>query len=399
MVALRALAAREAPGLALSSALPEAPSSRHMTARIEKNVKANYAPPDLKALAHFGRGLSAAQSAALQQTRQALILSFTHPKKHTLQGLRSAYVLAHQAALRTGGLLWDDETREVFTPQAWHERRLASWSEAWPEVHRHITIHSYQSGTLVRAISLGMSKFGQPDLIVDQFPWSSSQGMGNVINLLAQTLVEGAEVGRNGRVDLDIANLKNAAMRKSEIASYRENATGRASLALVKGTWEEGDPHNRLAEITFSLHKAPDLHARQDAVGTSLWGSSSKVQYIRHDAELKAASALARKKLPALLADFARGLRPGEYIEVKAPFATASGGREWMWVEIHTWKGKVIEGTLNNQPRDIPSLRSGQRVTVDQDDVFDYIRNFPGGSQEGNTTGVIIQKMQAAAPN
>jgi len=29
-----------------------------------------------------------------------------------------------------------------------------------------------------------------------------------------------------------------------------------------------------------------------------------------------------------------------------------------------------------------------------QDDVFDYIRRYPDGKEEGNETGVIIEKMR-----
>lgn len=394
LAALRAVAARETPALALTAALPHKPARMHLHARMEMDVKGNYAVPDLRALQYSGRGLSPAQSKALQHTKQALILNFAHPGKDTMQGLRNAYIVAIKVASRTGGLVWDEETREVFTPEKWQERRIGSWSGNLPDVAKHTVIHAYKSGELVRSITLGMSKFGQPDLIIDQFPWSSNDSMGNVLNLASQALVEGALIGPNGRLDLDINTLKNPAVRAREVASFKPNARGTASLALVKGKREEGDPRNRLAEITFSLHNAPDLHSRQDAVASSLYGSSDSVKYIRHDAELKAASERARKKLPALQADFARGLEPGEYIELKAPFATASGGREWMWVEVISWKGKQIEGALNNDPFDIPSMRAGQRVKVNQDDVFDYLRTFSNGTREGNSTGAIIEKMR-----
>lgn len=394
LAALRAIAAREAPTLALTPTLPKTPTGLHLAARMENEVQTKYAPPDLQALSYFGRGLSAAQSRALQQSKQALILEFSHPRQYTMQGLRSAYSIAVQVARRTGGLLWDEETREVFTPEAWQQRRIASWHDGLPDAAKNITIHAYKSGELVRSITLGMAKFGQPDLIVAQSSVTSSSAMADVINLLAQALAEGATVGPNGRVDLDIAALRHAKVREREIASYLPKAQGRASLALVKGTWEEGDPRNRLAEIMFTLHKAPDELARQAAASMSLYGSRDSIKNISHNDELEAASALARKKLPALQAAFARGLGPREYILVKAPFARPKGGSEWMWVEVLSWKGKVIEGTLNNDPFDIPTLRSGQRVKVNEDEVFDYIRKLPNGTQEGNTTAAIILKMQ-----
>ena len=37
-----------------------------------------------------------------------------------------------------------------------------------PDLSKHLVIHAYQKGELVRAITLGMEKFGLPDLVIDQ---------------------------------------------------------------------------------------------------------------------------------------------------------------------------------------------------------------------------------------
>jgi uncharacterized protein YegJ (DUF2314 family) len=118
------------------------------------------------------------------------------------------------------------------------------------------------------------------------------------------------------------------------------------------------------------------------------------VAYTSHDDALEAASAQAKQKLPALQKAFAAGFQPGEYLEVKAPFDTESGGTEWMWVEVTTWQGDRIGGLLDNEPEKVPNLHSGQHVEVRQQDVFDYIRTFPDKRTEGNTTGAIIERIQ-----
>ena len=65
-----------------------------------------------------------------------------------------------------------------------------------------------------------------------------------------------------------------------------------------------------------------------------------------------------------------------------------------MWVEVTRWRGRTINGTLENDPAEIPDLHAGQVVEVLQDDVFDYIRHFPDGHNEGNTTGEILKKLE-----
>lgn len=65
-----------------------------------------------------------------------------------------------------------------------------------------------------------------------------------------------------------------------------------------------------------------------------------------------------------------------------------------MWVEITKWEDDVIYGTLQNDPYDIAGLKAGARVSVKQEDVFDYIYYKPDGTYEGNTTGELIMKFK-----
>jgi hypothetical protein len=93
-----------------------------------------------------------------------------------------------------------------------------------------------------------------------------------------------------------------------------------------------------------------------------------------------------------LQADFKKGLAPGEYIQVKAPFTAPTGGNEWMWVEVTAWQPGKIKGLLKNEPFNIPSLHGGQLVEVDEAKAFDYIRTFADGREEGNETAAIIER-------
>jgi uncharacterized protein YegJ (DUF2314 family) len=63
-----------------------------------------------------------------------------------------------------------------------------------------------------------------------------------------------------------------------------------------------------------------------------------------------------------------------------------------MWVEVTSWKDGEIRGLLKNEPFNIPDLHGGEEVEVSEDDVFDYIRQRPDGTWEGNKTGEVIRK-------
>lgn len=394
MTTLSTVAAKGWPKLTLTK-IAAKPTGMMLHARVEKDVPKNYRVADVKMLGYFGRGLSKAQIDALQGSKQALVMDFAHPALHAMEGLRSAYGVAERVARDTGGYLWDEETREMFTPDKWREIRLAGWTQGVPDVSRHTTIHSYKNGELARAITLGMSKFGLPDLVIDQFPWSSGEPVAHTLNLVAQALAEGALIGPKGHIDVGVNMIANKQSRATIAAQLAPKAGDiLARLALVAAVRDEGDPQNQLAEITFTRYAGANVQARQDSMLRELFGAPGKIKSVQHDDALENESARARKALFAMQSDFNRGLEPGEYIRVKAPFATKSGGVEWMWVELITWKGDTLSGLLKNEPFDIPALHAGQMVNVSLNDVFDYTRTYRDGRQVGNTTQAIIMKMQ-----
>ncbi len=383
----------QSPGLVLVKDIPKSPTGMTVFGVVERALPAGVVPDEV-ALSYFGRGLSKDNSKALQASKHALMMVFSHPKKHAFEGLRAAYIVAERVARDGRGFLWDDESREMFTPDAWKDKRIATWPGGVPVVGHSTSIHSYKSGRLVRDISLGMAKFGLPDIVVDQHAVSSNRSIGNLMNLLSQAMAEGAVVGTDGHFDLSIAAIANKKVREEQLPHILPNSKGVAKLALNEGTREEGDPDNRLVEVSFKRYPGSDNSSRQDALLSDLFGSTDRIERIQHDAQLLAASKRARTRLIAMESDFNRGLEPGEHIQVKAPFETSDGGTEWMWVEITQWKNRQIEGLLRNEPFNVPALRSGQVVKIEVDDVFDYIRYYRNGRTEGNTTSAIIEKMQ-----
>lgn len=393
--ALEALLAQGFPGFTRLEDLgnEEMGNRRVLGAKWVTDARTSYLPPDLEGLRYAGRGLDEAQAEALQQSDQALRLLFAYGSEHRWSGMREALRLTSALARRTDGLIWDNVSREVFTPDFWDEHRIATWpeTEGPPDLRPHFTIHSYREDDgLHRAVSLGLRKFGLPDVVVENYSGSSNKGVGNTINLLVQALAEGAPVDSNGDFDLDIRRIRNSAVRDEQLASLEANATAKASLRLVQGTPDEGDPENRLIEIAFDRSPGPDLQARQERLLTELFGAEEDVTAdVDHEAEVLAASQKAREKLAALKPAFLAGLPPGEVLLVKAPFPAPDGRREWMWVEVIEWKEDRISGTLQNEPVYV-ELKAGQRVQVSAAEVFDYIHKKADGSQEGNETAKIL---------
>lgn len=350
-----------------------------------------FSPPHMDILRIKGRGISREEALAMQTSQLACALSFEYAAMNALEATRVGSSFAHRLARRTRGLIQDAETREVFSPGSFAAQRMQADQGGFPDVRRHITIHAYEDPEFVRAITLGMAKFGLPDLVVSEFSWELSDQIGHAMNLLAQALVEGATPPL-AAFDLDVSTLRNPAVREGYEQSVLAEATPVAQLALRTVPRDDGDPDNRLVEILFDRYEGETVHERQERFASSFLGFSDPVQAVEHDEAILAASRRAREKLPTLREAFRAGLEPGETILLKAPFDTPDGDREWMWIEVVSWSDRDIRGLLRNEPRAIPALHAGETVRIEEDEVFDYIRSRSDGTSEGNETGEIMER-------
>lgn len=372
-----------------------APSAWRLDARREDDMLA-VPPASLRSLSYFGRGLTGAQAEALQHAQVAWLLDFHYPRSDVWPATAAANRFVADFARATRGFIYDIETRETFTPEAFAERRLFEGKSA-PDVAAHTVVHAYKDGEFVRAISLGMRKFGLPDLVIEGFPWSLNRPLGFVLTGAQQAYAEGTITAERGAATLDLRALRHPAARAKLADELAPTSDGRVKLTLAKVPREEGDPDNRLVALRFDAYTGGDTHERQATAAASLFGATSTVQLARHDAELDRAIARARAELPALKRAFAGILAPGEFIDLKVPFDSDDGGHEYMWVEVGAWGADGhVRGLLRNEPRGIAGLHGGATVDVDEADAVDFLRRHADGREEGGYTVEVLRKQAAA---
>jgi uncharacterized protein YegJ (DUF2314 family) len=374
-------------GLTLVDHLPRSAPARPQVALFRAPLN-EFPPPDDDTLEHFGRGLTAADRRALASTGAVSALMISGPGAEAVATNRRAEKLVADLVRASGGLIWDPEARLMYSLAAW-EAVQASWTaDGIPDVRRHIAIHAYRDGELIRMITLGMSKFALPDLVVNQVA-SGHSSMEMVINLLCQRLIEGGAPAAAGRFELALDDVRHPEVKKA--AQPQPNASRRATLRLQEGKREEGDAENRLLEIAFP-GPSKQLQEQHDALLTRLFGREAKVIATKHDEALEAASARAKRAMLKLKPRYRMQPPLGEQLMVKAPFETDEGGTEWMWVEVVRWDGRMIDGVLQNDPQNVAGLKAGARVRVDEATLFDYLLTKADGSREGNETGALLEK-------
>ena len=125
-----------------------------------------YSPPKVDYLEHKGFGLAAGQSAKLQDSLTVLVLDFFVVKPKNYEYLVAANELVLAVATATEGFIWDEETRELFSPKSWKDIRLPVESF----VFANTSMHAYQLPSKnYRTVSFGMRKLGAPDVMITEF--------------------------------------------------------------------------------------------------------------------------------------------------------------------------------------------------------------------------------------
>lgn len=381
-------------GVALIDELPDDVASPLLTATVVEDARTELPPPQGDSLQYFTRDLSDAELSTLAAASHVLVLTFAHPQRVALPALARADRVAYDVAQALEGVLYDVELRRAVGAERWQSGRLAGGAEALPSVIEHTAIHAYRDGEWIRSVTVGMRKLGLPELAATEVSAGNSTQVAWLINAIGQRMIEGQRPDAEAWFDLDLRAIKHPQVRERVTEQMKSNGTAQGRFKLTAATPQEGDADNLLLALGFDAYDGPDASARQDAAVSEVLGRTDTVKYIAHDDELEAASQRAREQLPALRDIVQRGLKPGELVQVKLPFATPDGGNEWMWVEVLRWNGDTIEGVLSNEPFNIPDLHAGQRVQGSMNDVFDYLYQRADGEIEGNETTEIILRMQ-----
>jgi uncharacterized protein YegJ (DUF2314 family) len=360
--------------------------------------------PDASYFKYAGRGLTKEDITAFQKTDRATRLVLIAPREDVWRIGRKFTELVLEFATATGAYVWDSATRECFHRKAWNEKRLARWpSNAIPDITHQVTIHLYHpkgASPYLRAITLGMEKFALPDVVIERMIGSDNRPAGNLINFVCQSLAERPMIRSGAKETFRLGALESETLRTNMQSSLKQGATSEVTLALVRGSHQDGDPENKLMELDFRHGNGKTEDERREDLLSKLWGSNDSIVGVKHDEDILEASRRARIRLNELRPAFDKGLPPGSRLLVKAPFARDDEGNEWMWVEVMKWTAVgSIEGVLQNEPFYIRKLKAGSKVQVKASEIFDYKLYREDGTTEGNETGKLMQKQGGPIKN
>lgn len=211
-----------------------------------------------------GRGLTPAVKTALPRAKRVSVIDASIPTGGT-SVLDVARVM-HTFALLTGGVLWDEETQEYFSTEAWKTRRLDTWEKGVPHASFNITIFSDAADKGLR--TAGLKHFGLPELKMVQVPAESEDTALALLQAAAQIAVEDPDGPMPGIYPVSLDAMRHAGHKKGLTELTFPNAQRSVDLVLAN------NPAAKVPTLTVSFSGTGSPSERLVGGLTEFFGSA-----------------------------------------------------------------------------------------------------------------------------
>ena len=291
------------------------------------------------------------------------------------------------------GFVYDETTRRI---QRWQDSPVITVPLGAPAFERKdivVQLFRQEDGT-ARALTLGLMRFGCPDLTLQGANMSAGPRLAELLNAAASKLAAGET---QTPISLGLADVARVVGRlPAELNATPEGARP-IELEVVAPEREEGDPDNELAEL---VPKDGSTREAWDSVVASIFGVPATVTTETDDKELGDVAAHARGSLGKAIARFEAGA--GEFF-VRGPFvippdARLDGGplTEMLWVAVASCDAKLCTGVLSSEPTYVTNLAAAKTTSVERAHAVDWmIRGRDGGTTGGESLRVLRARASA----
>jgi uncharacterized protein YegJ (DUF2314 family) len=338
----------------------------------------------------FAPGLSPSERESIERKALAVIVR-THgdPTVDQLPA-RAAFAVTSLLADELDGFVYDEAGRRIMTARDASSLVMRGAPSSPPFDRKQIVVQLYrQEDGTARLVTLGMSRFGSPDLSIRGASMASGPLLAEVINAAASQVVSGKTTSP---LTIGLDDVARVVGKKPADLSNNPSAARSVALDVVRSERDEGDPDNEVAELV-----PPGGAAREawEIVVAGLFGVPSSVGTSPDDKELADVAKKARRDLPTAIKRFEAG--EGELF-VKGPFAIPEDARvdggpstELLWVAVASCDAERCTGTLSNDPTYATNIALGKTTTVRRADVADWVLLRKDGSSVGGESIKVLK--------
>jgi uncharacterized protein YegJ (DUF2314 family) len=306
---------------------------------------------------------------------------------------RTGFAVAALLAEQLDGFVWDDSERRIETDHDFASHVVTAKLGEPAFVRRHILIQLYrQEDGTARANTLGMARFGSPDISFRGANMASGPVLAEVLNTVASKIAHGHN---DPRITITLDDVAKVVSKKPEELNPDPKNARPVTLDISDTERLEADADNELAEI---VPYGGSTRENWEVVVASLFGVPPSVATQEGDKELGDVAKKARKDLPDAIKRFQKG--DGE-LYVKGPFpvppeARPDGGSttEHLWISAASCDDRRCSGILSNDPTYATNLGAGKTTSVENSAAVDWLIHLRDG---GTVGGESIKVLKARA--
>lgn len=302
---------------------------------------------------------------------------------------RTAFAAAAVLADVLDGFVYDEVSRRIETAHDFASHTITAKLGEPAFARRQIVVQLYrQDDGTARVLTLGMARYGSPDISLRGANMSSGPILAEVVNTAASQLAHGKNDATLTITLDDVARV--VGKNPAELNPTPGNARP-VELDVVTPERIDGDPDNELAEL---VPRGGSTRENWDAVVSNLFGGPPSMGVFVDDKELAELAKRARRDLPAAIKRFQNG--EGELF-VKGPFpippeSRVDGGAstEHLWIAASSCDDHRCTGILSNDPTYATNLAAGKTTSIERADAVDWvIHQRDGGTLGGESIKVL----------
>lgn len=277
----------------------------------------------------------------------------------------------------SGGVIQDAVSHALWGRKAW-ERHL--YEDSNQLIRSNILVELLDEEGVIWAHSHGMQKFGLPDVEIECVPREYGSSAVRLILSACETLVgmriESSLISQPLRLR-DSSVSCSFEFRKSDPEGHFPTGSFRI-FPYTQGT--EPASESALIDSLKEFNRSSDQFAHpKEKISLDSDNSKAYVGCLSQDLiDLRYRILEAHRKARSNLDTFRKsfqdsGLSMNQTHAVKVGFPAQGGQYEWMWVSLDAWKGKSIEGSLENAPLLRKDLCKGTKIRISEAEIFDWV--------------------------
>jgi hypothetical protein len=178
-----------------------------------------------------GEGLTAADKAGLLKAKAASVFDVTTPVGAS--GMLEVSKVLGAFAVATGGILWDEEAQQYLSAASWQQRRVKTWEKGIPFIAMQHMVLTSDSDPGRRLQTAGLRHFGLPELRMFGVPAEYEDQGVELLNAVAQTMIEQGDPPLPGLMGVDFEKLRHAGQRKSLLDLCAADAGKKTQVKLT----------------------------------------------------------------------------------------------------------------------------------------------------------------------